>query len=399
MRVLQLSKKVPYPVKDGESMAVCSLADSLSLNGASVDLLAMNTQKHQFTGKLDNNLLPMYHSLSMVDINTNINLFSFISNLFSPYPYQLARFVKQSFTYKLIECLSTIDFDYIFLETIYLTPYVPVIKKYSKAKIVLRTHNVEHEIWSRLYKGASWSFYKMIYNYYSYQIYKYEAYQLRHIDLLISISGREYVAFRKFYPNVNGMVMPITMASVYDETTANLTKREITLFFIGSLDWKPNQEGLLWFLDKVWPLLITEDSGIKLYVAGRNMPDKIKQLKVPGVTFVGEVEDAVEFVRQHDICIVPLLSGSGMRAKIIESMALGKVVVTTSMGLEGIDATPDIDVCIADSPDLFSYHILQLRMDRNKMKKIGFNARKTIKNNYDSGKMGYKLMDFLNHSN
>jgi glycosyltransferase involved in cell wall biosynthesis len=99
----------------------------------------------------------------------------------------------------------------------------------------------------------------------------------------------------------------------------------------------------------------------------------------------------------HNICIVPLLSGSGMRAKIIESMSLGKVVVTTSLGLEGIKATHNVDVCVADTPESFVSLILQLLADKSKMKQIGLNALNTIKNNYDSGKMGQKLVEFLKH--
>jgi glycosyltransferase involved in cell wall biosynthesis len=397
MRVLQLSKKVPFPIKDGESMAICSLASSLSLHGVSVHLLALNTNKHKVLGTLENEIFSLYHAFSAVEINTNPNLFSFLTNLLTPYPYQLARFVNRHFKMKLMECLSTCQFDFIFLETIYLTPYIPIIKKLTKAKIVLRTHNLENEIWRRLYKGAAWGTYKLIYKFLSLQIYNYEAYRLKHIDLFISISDREHETFKKLYPGIKGYVMPITAIDRYDGNTRLHEESEITLFFIGSLDWKPNQEGLLWFLDNVWPLLLAANANLKFYVAGRNMPNKIRQLKIVGVTFVGEVEDAVEFVMNHNICIVPLLSGSGMRAKIIESMSLGKVVVTTSLGLEGIKATHNVDVCVADTPESFVSLILQLLADKSKMKQIGLNALNTIKNNYDSGKMGQKLVEFLKH--
>jgi glycosyltransferase involved in cell wall biosynthesis len=134
---------------------------------------------------------------------------------------------------------------------------------------------------------------------------------------------------------------------------------------------------------------------LSFYVAGRNMPDKIKQIKIDGVNIIGEVEDATSFVKQHDIAIVPLLSGSGMRAKIIEAMALGKVVITTSIGLEGIEAKDAYDVCLADSPEEFIGIIQHLLTNPNQMIQIGLNAQKTILNNYDSSTMGKKLLNSL----
>ena len=99
IKVLQLTKKVPFPMKDGESMAICSLAEAMVMNGLTVDLLSMNTQKHK--GTLDNLNLTFYNTIAMVDINTGFNLYSFITNLFSSIPYQLSRFIHQTFKSKL----------------------------------------------------------------------------------------------------------------------------------------------------------------------------------------------------------------------------------------------------------------------------------------------------------
>lgn len=399
IKVLQLSKKVPFQKKDGESIAICALAESMVMNGLTVDLLSLNTNKHKFTGSVDKVYFSIYDAISMVDIDTNFNFYSFVHNLFSSIPYQLSRFVNDSFKLTLINCLLANKYDYIILETIYLTPYISIVKKYSKAKIILRTHNMEYEIWNRLHEGAKMGFQKLLYKVLSYQIYRYESNQLKEIDYLIAISQREFFQFNHFYPGIKGMIMPITWNSNLMEIPVENQNKDISLFFMGSLDWKPNQEGLLWFLNQIWPMLHEKLSNLTFYVAGRNMPEKIKQMNLPNVKMVGEVEDASHFVKQHDICIVPLLSGSGMRAKIIEAMALGKVVITTSIGLEGIVATNGYDVCIADTPKQFLEEILNLFTVNNKICQIGLNAQKTIKINFDSKLMGEKLISFLINSN
>jgi glycosyltransferase involved in cell wall biosynthesis len=205
--------------------------------------------------------------------------------------------------------------------------------------------------------------------------------------------------FKASYPSLNGSVVPITWNASKEsyQKTLKSNTQNISLFFIGSLDWKPNQEGLLWFLHKVWPICHAKFPHISFYVAGRKMPEKIKQMTLDGVFMMGEVDDAVAFVNQHDIAIVPLLSGSGMRAKIIEAMALGKVVITTSIGLEGIEAQDTLDVCLANSPEEFINVIQHLLTHPAQMIQMGINASNNIRNNYESVTMGKKLLGSLNH--
>ena len=397
MRVLQLTKKVPFPSKDGESMAILSLASSLISNGVSVDLLSLNTNKHRFSSDLDDLDSTLYRSIYMVEINTDFHPISFLLNLFSNIPYQISRFVKKDYKVKLISLLTQNKYDYILLETVYLTPYIPLIKRYSSAKILLRTHNMEYEIWERLYKGANWGVFKLLYKWLAHQMFRYESFRLHDIDYLIAISDRELLMFKAFYPSLNGIVVPITWNASKDsyQKTLKSNTQKISLFFIGSLDWKPNQEGLLWFLHKVWPICQAKFPHLSFYVAGRNMPEKIKRMTLDGVFMMGEVDDAVAFVNQHDIAIVPLLSGSGMRAKIIEAMALGKVVITTSIGLEGIEAQDTLDVCLANSPEEFINVIQLLLTHPAQMIQIGINAHHNIMNNYESVTMGKKLLDSL----
>jgi glycosyltransferase involved in cell wall biosynthesis len=396
MRFLQLTKKVPFPSKDGESMAIRSLASALVSNDVSVDLLSLNTKKHRFSGELSKIDSSLYSSFYKVDIDTDFHFSSFLINLLSNIPYQISRFIKKDFKLKLISLLSQNHYDFILLETVYLTPYIPVIKRYSSAKILLRSHNLEYEIWDRLFKGTNWGFFKLLYKWLANQMFKYETYRLKSFDYLIAISDREFSTFKGFYPSLIGMVIPITWSGIKEPSQQVIKENKLpSFFFIGSLDWKPNQEGLFWFLTNVWPICRSKFPYLSFYVAGRNMPDKMKNMNIDGVIMIGEVEDATSFVKQHDIAIVPLLSGSGMRAKIIEAMALGKVVVTTSMGLEGIEAQDAYDVCLADSPEEFIGIIQHLLTNPTQMIQIGLNAKKTIRNNYNSTTMGKKLLNSL----
>ncbi len=157
-----------------------------------------------------------------------------------------------------------------------------------------------------------------------------------------------------------------------------------TVFHLGALDWFPNQEGLLWFVEKVWPLVNSQMPDAKFIIAGRNAPDWLtEKILRPGVEFVGEVPNSTAFMKKHAIMVVPLLSGSGIRIKIIEGMSVGKTIVTTQIGMEGIDAVHDKDILIADKAGDFANIVLELLNKPSKTEIIGRNACKFAAENFD----------------
>jgi glycosyltransferase involved in cell wall biosynthesis len=154
----------------------------------------------------------------------------------------------------------------------------------------------------------------------------------------------------------------------------------------------PNIEGLQWFLQNIWPEAYQQWPLVRLHIAGRNTPDWLKSRPDLGITVHGEVPDAADFINQHPLMVVPLLSGSGMRAKILEGMALGKVVITTRLGLEGIDAEPGRDVLVADNLGEFRQALGLILQDPQQIMRIGERARTLVAARYDSTKIGERLL-------
>lgn len=105
--------------------------------------------------------------------------------------------------------------------------------------------------------------------------------------------------------------------------------------FLGALDWFPNQQGLLWFIDSVWPDVKAKVPEASLHIAGRNASTTLANKIASACDYYGEVDDTRKFISDKSICIVPLFAGSGLKIKIIEALAAGKVVVTTPIGAEG----------------------------------------------------------------
>ena len=167
-----------------------------------------------------------------------------------------------------------------------------------------------------------------------------------------------------------------------------------SVFHIGALDWSPNQEGLDWFIKRIWPRLNKKYPKLKFYIAGRNAPGYIRNINKPNVVFLGEVDDAYQFMAGKSIMIVPLLSGSGMRIKIIEGMALSKSIVSTSIGAEGIGVTHDQNIIIADDPEYFAEGIERLLNNFDKFEALGSDARAFVDENYDNLSISKSLLGF-----
>lgn len=394
MKILQLCKKFPFPLKDGEAIAVTYLSKALNDLGCEITLLSMNTIKH-YTNIED---LPAdfdhYKAIHWTKLDNSLNPMDAFLNLFSESSYHVERFVSNTFNEKLIEVLKSEEFDIIQLETLYLAPYVETIKKYSKAQVVMRAHNVEHEIWDRISNNTPFLPKKWYLTHLTKKLRNYEISHLNDYDFLVALTDRDLRQFKKLGYKNGAMAAPIgidTSQYCVIPKENDETETELSLCFIGSLDWMPNIEGLNWFLNKTWPAIHAKYPKMKLHVAGRNTPKSLLNLKIKNVVIHGEVPDAAEFIARHTVMVVPLFSGSGMRVKILEGMALGKVIISTTMGMEGIDAIDKNQILVADSPKEFIDAIGYCKQEPSRIKEIGDNARDFVAEKFNNKELAIQL--------
>lgn len=392
MKILQLCKKFPFPLKDGESIAVTYMARAFQELGCNTTLLAMNTSKHRFeAGKLPTEL-GHYDAVHTVDVDNRIRPLAALSNLFSDRSYHVERFESQAFADKLTEILHNDWFDVVQLETLYLAPYIPLIRQHSSAIVALRAHNVEHEIWERVAANSN-PLKKWYLQTITPRLKKFEQDNLNRCDLLVGITERDVEHFRALGLKKPAVVTPIGLDCRDYLADSGSFERPLSLAFIGSLDWMPNLEGLKWFLEKVWkPLLAPSFPELTFHIAGRNTPPWVRRLRLPRVHVHGEVPDAVDFINRHSVLVVPLLAGSGMRAKILEAMALGKVVLSTPIGMEGIAARHLQEALVAESPEAFYSAVNLCYAQGADLVRIGQRAQVFCADNFDNLEIARKLL-------
>ncbi len=400
MKILQISNKVPYPPKDGGSIATFNLTKGFAELGHNVSLLSINTRKHYVDIQKVNNEIKDIAKLYACYLNTNISAIQAFKNfIFSSFPYNAQRFISKTFEDKIIEILATESFDIVQLEGLYLIPYIEIIRKKSKALIAYRAHNIEHEIWQRTAIGEK-NFAKQFYiKNLAKRIEKFEKASLNTYDLLIPITARDAKILAQMGNKKPVHVCPTgyDLKTLIERQNTDNQLNEISLFHIGALDWTPNQEGLLWFLKHCWKKLRQLHPALKFTVAGRNCPQWLSEKFISeGVIYKGEVENAIDFINYQRVMIAPILSGSGMRIKIIEGMALAKTIITTTIGTEGIDTTHNINILIANSPQDFLNEIIEIIENPEKINEIERNARIFIEQNFDNKIISANLLNFYN---
>jgi len=374
LKILFLCNKSPWPPKEGGSIAMNQLIEGLIEAGHSVKVLAVNSEKyHTRREDVPEDYLKRT-GIEWVDVDLSVKVWPAFVHFVSGKSYHIARFVSEAFKTKLIEILKTQHFDIIQLETLFLGPYIPVIRGYSTSKIVLRQHNIEHLIWKRMYLQNRFSP-KGLYFYHLYKTLKnYELNIINEVDAILPITEKDAKFFRE-RTQTKIQTIPFGM-DVSEEK--EIQEPENALFYIGAMNWMPNMEGLRWFLKNVWPALTLKFPKLKFYIAGRETPRWLLKLKTKNIIVLGEVENAKQFIRSKKIAVVPILSGSGIRVKIIESMSLGKAVVSTSTGAEGIGYEHGKNIFIADTAKDFIQKISILYTQPHITEKMGRAARQLI---------------------
>ncbi len=391
MKVLQLCNKPPYPPVDGGSLAMNSVTQGLLAAGCEVKVLAVSSDKHPVRRSL---LDEEYLSATRFeDVHIDLALHPLDAGVavLCGESYHVKRYISAQFQDKLIEVLDAEEFDIIHVESIFLTPYVPTIRRHSKAPVILRAHNVEHNIWRQMARNCRNPFRRAYLKNAALTLGVYEREHIGEYDGVVCITQADADFFRSCGCRKPMAVVPF---AVQPEPIDHIDEEPFSLFHIGSMDWMPNIDGVEWLLDKVWPNIHSVAPQARLYLAGRHMPPHLQQVKMDGVQIVGEVPDAMYFIASKQINIVPLRSGSGIRVKIIEAMSAAKTVISTSVGAAGIDYVDGENILIADTPEQFAQQVKRCVDDPEFCRQIGRNAYDMICRNYELHSLTDRLLQF-----
>ncbi len=393
MRILQVCLKPPYPKVDGGCVAIAAMTESLLLAKHDVKVLTMETHKHPFNAqKVPTDILEKTE-MDAVEMDIRIQPFDAFLNLFSSESYNVQRFYNKTFESRLIEIFSNNEFDIIHLESIFCTPYLKTIRSHSEAKIVVRTHNIEFRIWEQLTTQESNPIKKWYLNLLASRLKRYELDILSRVDGIVAITKDDSEGLKQLGIIVPMEVVPIGM-KVSEIQVKPVPSDSVHLYHLGAMDWLPNVEGINWFVNDIWPKITEDFPDIKCSLAGRKMPPSLLSHSSRNLTIEGEIPSVSDFVSDKNVAVIPLLSGSGLRVKIVEALAYGKAVITTSLGATGIPYENGKNMLIADSPEDFVKQVNWLKENPDKIQSLSSEARKLAEREFDLSNLSSKLTYF-----
>ena len=383
MKILQLCNKAPFPSNDGSSIAIMNMALGLVQAGAEVQLFTLNTKKHY--KKIENLPSPFVNNQNFHTIycDTDTRLNGAIMNLFSNQSYFVSRFYVNEFSAKLKSIVQKFKPDIVQLEGLAMGVYLNEIKSYSKAKICLRAHNVEYLIWERFSKNIKNPLKKWYFKIQIERLKKFEISVMQNVDQIVAITPND----KKMIASISSVktITALTGVNVKDYTIQKSKDfNDCSIFHFGSMDWMPNKEGVDWFLNECWDQILEVFPKCQLIIAGRNIPKHYKIIKNKNIVIRENVADPNTIYNSYNLMIVPILSGSGLRIKIVEGMSYGKAIVSTEIGAEGIDIVPNQDLVLANHSSTFINEIIRLLKNPNAVQSIEKNARHFAEKKFDN---------------
>jgi len=298
----------------------------------------------------------------------------------SSQPYGITKYCRPEVRRRLHELLKQETYDVILCDFLAAAGVIPWDWPTPK---VLFTHNVEATIWRRHYEVATNPIWKAI----SWQEWrKMEAAERRYLrlaDRVLTVSETDRDAFAAFLDHGKLTVISTGVDVDYFQPSS-MEEIANSLVFTGSMDWLPNEDAILYFVDAILPLIKQECPEVSLEVVGRSPSRKLQALAdaEKSIRLTGRVEDIRPFVARGSVCIVPLRIGGGTRLKIFEAMAMNKAVISTSVGAEGLAVRSGENILLADTPNDFAESVISLLRDPKRRQRLGTAARALVQESY-----------------
>ncbi len=386
MRVLQLCHKPPFPPVDGGCVAMAAVTKGLLNQGTELFTFSIATPKHPFNlayfpKEIQSKSLAYF-------IDTNIKLSDALSALVTNNSYNISRFYNANLSKELIALILKEKINLVHVDGLYAMPYAEDIKANTKAKIVLRSHNIEHHLWQQKAKNENNPIKKLYLKKLANQLKQFELKSFAMADGIISISRADSNFIQQNEIKTKLITIPVGIEKKeFKENASN------TIYHIGAMDWQPNVAGLDWFLNKVWPLVLSKISDAELHLAGRNM-QKENYAQYKNVKVYGEVNSAEDFAKNKGIMIIPVHEASGIRIKLAEAMMLSKAIVSTSIGASGIENLSNNEILLADDAESFANHLVNLINDNNLKNQLSKQAHNFALNYFEQEACSKKMIDF-----
>jgi len=293
-------------------------------------------------------------------------------------PVTIDKFLYPEVHRRYAELLAASTFDLIVCD--FLVP-APLMHWRTPPPTILFTHNVEAQIWQRHAKIARDPFMKAACWLESRALARTERRYVELADYVLTVSENDRAVFRQYVPANRIAVIPTGVDTDYFQPSPE-PEQPATTVFTGSMDWMPNEDAVTFFTGEILPRIRREIPEAAFWAVGRRPSRRLEALASDHILVTGDVPDIRPYLAEAAVCVVPLRSGSGTRIKIFEAMAMGKAVVSTTLGAEGLPVQHNENIILADAPAAFARAVVELLRDPQRRSELGRAARELVAFNY-----------------
>lgn len=378
LHVLVLGEELPYPPNSGKRIRTWNLLRRLApenrvsflcygdpANPAKATMEQTGIHVHLVPPRPNFQGLPLY-----------LRLFR---NLFSIYPYSVAKHFSKTYQLRIKNLLSREHFDLVHCEW---TPYARFHSATHPLPLLITTHNVESQIWYRRAQNARGLFPGLFFTLQALKMEFFERRELRRASLVTATTPRDAERMSRWGVRKVRLVENGVDSEYFQPNYG--TNCVVDLLFLGSLDWQPNLDALDYLLERIMPIVHSYRPATRLRAVGRRPARSLASrfARLSWAELVADVPDARAHLAEAAVVVVPLRIGGGSRIKILESLAAGKAVVSTSIGAEGLSLVPGEHIQIADQPSEFARHTVELLTSPEERERLGRNGRSLVTERY-----------------
>ena len=384
--ILIITNKQVFPATDGGALAMKKLASILDKKKYSINMICISKSNKSLDILKTSSLISKTFKQIVFQKNMKFNLINFIISIIKNTSYQASRFYDHQIQKYIQDSIDKRKYKIIIFESIFACIYLKKLDIPNDTKTIFRAHNIEHKIWLDL--ANSNCFKKLLYRLLASQIKKMELSIPKSINYILTLSLNDEKFFHELFPKKT-YNLPVHFTIKNHKTQ----KIKNSIFHLGAMDWKPNAEGVKWFLNQVAPLI---NQKTRIYIAGKGMGSKYNIYKKDNILIEGEIKDANDYIANKEILFVPIFSGSGIRIKILEAMSMGIPVISTKHGAVGIPYVNGHNIMIANTAQDFPKAINKLVSDKKLAQKIGNNGKKIVQKYFSEDCVSSKWEKIIN---
>ena len=387
MKILFLSPTVPFPLTDGGRIRVFNLLKQIATK-SDVTLLALETQPTDVEAVTELQQLDIQvHLVRNTPTLPRVSFGTLVTALRKRQPITVARYARPAYRQKFRELIATENYDLVHYEMFHTAQF----RSDTDLPGVLSQQNVDSAIWRRLCDETTHPFYKLAYWTQQLAFQHYERVLSPKFDAVTCTSDIDAAVFQRHCPENTITIIPngVDVAHYQPDFTSEAPAH---LIYIGSMDWYPNEDAVAFFADEVLPRIQEKVPAVHFSIVGGNPSARVQKLaEREGIIVTGRVPEIKPYFAEATVFVVPLRIGSGTRLKILEALAMGKAIVSTSVGAEGLDLKDGEEIFIADEPIVFADAVIRLLTDTTLRRRTGENGRARVERDYDWRSIGEKL--------